>query len=167
MHQLIRVLVWTHTADDAKAVAQNLLEDELSVYNGGSFDYGRTLDDDNARWREEFPEAATHGALLSTSDEGERLIRQGWNQTKNAYHVNITRALEAMDGDLQSDEVFENPMVRHHLSKAGAYDDTSLFLYDQWGCGVSCTSEYEAVLDGTNNRDDDAQLWVVPLDVHY
>lgn len=178
MHQLIRILVWANGPDDALGVAQGLFEatNARLVYPGVPYDYGRSLIEGNARWRESYPNSAENGAVSADSEEGQNLIEKGWERTVEVFEESMDRIRFAVE-NYSNEELIEDPVIdgpegrpffpRYEMFHAGQYEGPSLYLYTQRGEGIRRESFLEQVLDGEYWDSDELDLYVVPFDVHY
>lgn len=177
MHQLIRVLVWAHDADDARASAKSLVTADGALVRGHEpFDYG-TLLDEGGRWADHYDLAAEQGAVPADSDDGQELIEQGWEFTEESWNENLDMLRELLDEhsneelmtrdwlDLSDDHRFDAKNPQYLLWKLGAYEGPGVYLYTHSGEGIQTRERFESVRNGEYAEDDD-QLFVVPIDVH-
>lgn len=177
MHQLIRVLVWAHDADDARTTAKSLIEPDGALVRGHEpFDYG-TLLDEGGRWADHYDLAAEQGAVPADSEDGQELIEQGWEFTEAEWNDNLDMLRDLLDRhsneelmtrewlpvDDEHDYDSRNP--QHLLWNLGAYEGPGVYLYSESGEGIRTPERFESVRAGEYAEDDD-QLFVVPIDVH-
>lgn len=179
MHQLIRILVWANGPDDAIGVAQGLFEGTNAglVHPWGPYDYGKSLNRDDARWRESYPNSAENGAVPADSEEGQELIEKGWEQTVEEFEEAVDRIRWAVEV-YSNEELMEDPTIeygpeerkfspRYEMHRAGQYKGPSLYLYTEHGGGIRRESNLDQVLEGEYWGSEDQDLYVVPFDVHY
>jgi len=146
MHKVIRVMVYAEDPEDAMAKAKEIL-DQLTE-NQQPYDYYCTFDDENtivsgkARWGE-LPVAAKYD-----SDEGKKLVDEGWKFTEEAFMNSIEKVRLGLNKftyeelmDERSRELDEDlrpvydelvVMFRYTCDSIG-YSHYDVWLYDQDG----------------------------------
>jgi hypothetical protein len=163
MHMVIYALVEASTEDDAlaagKAVFDRLVGAEL--YSCAVFDYYATFDEENtsvagkARWGE-LPTAAR-----VDSDDGQELLKRGWEATQDEFERNLDRVKEAID-ELSDEEIMrDEDLARHAFHQVGAYRGPTVFLYTEHGTGIRHRGQLDRILEESD------ELWIVPADVHF
>lgn len=184
MHQLIRVLVSEEYAQNAVEAAEQA---EVRIFNGSKqdllmepnrpsimekagFDWGFILQHPDARFRDQWPEAAENGAVRATSIEGTELIESGWERTREEFMTNLD-ALKTILDELDDEEVFANEQVeiddgthsrpRYLMEDMAASSSSIPYLYDTNGHAITTPSKYENIMERKDS------LWVVPADMHY
>jgi len=76
------------------------------------------------------------GRIPVDSDDGQDLLDQGWEATKEEFERNLERVKEAID-ELSDEEIMRDEnLSRHAFHQVGAYDGPSVFLYDQHATGI-------------------------------
>ncbi len=55
----------------------------------------------------------------------------------------------------------DEDLIRHACHQLGAYEGSSIFLYDEFGGGIRYRDRLDTILDGSDD------LWIVPADVHF
>jgi hypothetical protein len=163
MHMVIYTLVEASTQNDALATGKTVFDRLVGAdpHSSAVFDYYVTFDEENttvagkARWGD-LPAAAP-----VDSDDGQNLLDQGWEATKEEFERNLERVKEAID-ELSDEEIMrDEDLARHAFHQVGAYDGPSVFLYDQHATGI----RHHEQLDRTLEESED--LWIVPADVHF
>ena len=163
MHMLISALVEASHQDEALA-ASNSAFDQLTGARSDCapvFDYYVTFDEDGtivagrARWGE------LPVAVPVDTDEGQQLLERGWQATDQEFQRNLDRIKEGLEE--YSDEAImrDEDLIRHACHQLGAYEGSSIFLYDEFGGGIRDRDRLDAILDGSDD------LWIVPADVHF
>ncbi len=197
MHQVIRIICYADTSEEARGKAENILN-RLCGEDGQPFDYGTFFDEESSasgksRWGNLTP------VCLADSKEGKKLIDDGMKATKNSFMetiksiremINFYSDEELFDGELKDtkkkiifsleDKKDENlnklSMFKYFCSCLGQYEGTEIFLYDDDGEGIDNSKHLKNVLnkwktiyedEGKENPNKDKKAWVIPCDVHY
>jgi len=101
------------------------------------------------------------GRIPVDSDDGQDLLDQGWEATKEEFERNLERVKEAID-ELSDEEIMRDEnLSRHAFHQVGAYDGPSVFLYDQHATGIRHRGQLDRLLEESED------LWIVPADVHF
>ncbi|WP_336361773.1 hypothetical protein [Haladaptatus sp. ZSTT2] len=163
MHMVIYALVEASTQNDALATGKTVFDRLVGAdpHSSAVFDYYVSFDEENttvagkARWGE-LPTAAP-----VDSDDGQDLLDQGWEATKEEFERNLERVKEAIN-ELSDEEIMRDEnLSRHAFHQVGAYDGPSVFLYDQHASGIRHRGQLDRLLEESED------LWIVPADVHY
>jgi hypothetical protein len=163
MHMVIYALVEASTHDDALATGKSVFDRLVGAdpHAGAVFDYYVTFDVEDtsvagkARWGE-LPTAAP-----VDSDDGEDLLKRGWEATKEEFERNLDRVKEAIE-ELSDEEIMrDEDLARHAFHKVGAYDGPTVFLYTEHGPGIRHRGQLHRLLEESE------ELWIVPADVHF
>ena len=130
-------------------------------HTGAVFDYYVTFNEEDttvagkARWGD-LPVAAP-----VESEAGQGLLDRGWEATEEEFQRNLDRVKEGIE-ELSDEEIMlDEDLVRHAFHQVGAYDGTSVFLYDEHGCGIRHRGQLDRVLERLD------ECWIVPADVHF
>ncbi|MFC6799562.1 hypothetical protein [Haladaptatus sp. DYSN1] len=124
MHMVIYTLVEASTHNDALATGKTVFDRLVGAdpHSSAVFDYYVTFDEEDttvagkARWGD-LPAAAPVG-----SDDGQDLLDQGWEATKEEFERNLERVKEAID-ELSDEEIMrDEDLARHAFHQVGAYD---------------------------------------------
>jgi hypothetical protein len=163
MHMVIYTLVEASTQKDALATGKTVFDRLVGAdpHSSAVFDYYVCFDEEDttvagkARWGE-LPTAAP-----VDSDDGQDLLDQGWEATKEEFERNLERVKEAID-ELSGEEIMrDEDLARHAFHQVGAYDGPSVFLYDQHVTGIRHREQLDQILEESED------LWIVPADVHF
>ena len=163
MHMVIYALVEASTQNDALATGKTVFDRLVGAdpHSSAVFDYYVSFDEENttvagkARWGD-LPAAAP-----VDSDDGQDLLDQGWEATKEEFERNLERVKEAID-ELSDEEIMrDEDLARHAFHQVGAYDGPSVFLYDQHATGIRHREQLGRILEESED------LWIVPADVHF
>ncbi|WP_396614053.1 hypothetical protein ACH9L7_19890 (plasmid) [Haloferax sp. S1W] len=163
MHMVIYTLVEASTQNDALATGKAVFDRLVGAdpHSSAVFDYYVCFDEENttvagkARWGD-LPAAAP-----VDSDDGQDLLDQGWEATKEEFERNLERVKEAID-ELSDEEIMrDEDLARHAFHQVGAYDGPSVFLYDQHATGIRHREQLDRILEESED------LWIVPADVHF
>jgi hypothetical protein len=163
MHMVIYTLVEASTQKDALATGKTVFDRLVGAdpHSSAVFDYYVCFDEEDttvagkARWGE-LPTAAP-----VDSDDGQDLLDQGWEATKEEFERNLERVKEAID-ELSGEEIMrDEDLARHAFHQVGAYDGPSVFLYDQHATGIRHREQLDQILEESED------LWIVPADVHF
>jgi hypothetical protein len=163
MHMVIYTLVEASAHDDALATGKTVFDRLVGAdpHAGAVFDYFVAFDEEDttvagkARWGD-LPAAAP-----VDSDDGQDLLDQGWEATKEEFERNLERVKEAID-ELSDEEIMrDEDLARHAFHQVGAYDGPSVFLYDQHATGIRHRGQLDRLLEESED------LWIVPADVHF
>jgi len=163
MHMVIYTLVEASTQNDALATGKTVFDRLVGAdpHSSAVFDYYVCFDEENttvagkARWGD-LPAAAP-----ADSDDGQDLLDQGWEATKEEFERNLERVKEAID-ELSDEEIMRDEnLSRHAFHQVGAYDGPSVFLYDQHATGIRHRGQLDRLLEESED------LWIVPADVHF
>lgn len=194
MHQLIRVIAEAKTPSYAadQAYRQCFVGRHASLCND-PYDYGKTMDDPDARFRDDMPEEVLEtGAIRADTEGGRALIERGWELTKQELRQDFD-VIEYAVENLSFEEILDDPQVddvprtepyethdgrtiettggfvRHAMQNFGAYRGPNYYIYQAYGESVRTPSNYERLVEAIEAQDDEAErpLWVVPMDVHY
>jgi len=121
---VIYALVEASTENEALAVGKTVFNRLVGAkpHSCAVFDYFVTFDEGDtsiagkARWGE-LPAAAP-----VDPDDGQDLLDQGWEATKEEFDRNLDRVKEAID-ELSDEEIMrDEDLVRHVFPQVGAYD---------------------------------------------
>jgi hypothetical protein len=160
---VIYSLVDASTQDEALATGKTVFDRLVGAnpHTDAVFDYYVTFDESGtsvagkARWGD-LPVAAP-----VESDEGEDLLKRGWEATEAEFERNLDRVRDALE-ELSDEEIMRNDgLARHAFHQVGAYEGPTIFLYDEHASGIRHREQLDRVLDESEN------LWIVPADVHY
>jgi hypothetical protein len=160
---VIYTLVEASTQNDALATGKTVFDRLVGAdpHSSAVFDYYVCFDEENttvagkARWGD-LPAAAP-----VDSDDGQNLLDQGWEATKEEFERNLERVKEAID-ELSDEEIMrDEDLTRHAFHQVGAYDGPSVFLYDQHATGIRHRGQLDRLLEESED------LWIVPADVHF
>jgi hypothetical protein len=160
---VIYALVEASTQNDALATGKTVFDRLVGAdpHSSAVFDYYVCFDEENttvagkARWGD-LPAAAP-----VDSDDGQNLLDQGWEATKEEFERNLERVKEAID-ELSDEEIMrDEDLARHAFHQVGAYDGPSVFLYDQHATGIRHREHLDRLLEESED------LWIVPADVHF
>jgi hypothetical protein len=160
---VIYALVEASTHNDALATGKTVFDRLVGAdpHSSAVFDYYVCFDEENttvagkARWGD-LPAAAP-----VDSDDGQDLLDQGWEATKEEFERNLERVKEAID-ELSDEEIMRDEnLSRHAFHQVGAYDGPSVFLYDQHATGIWHRGQLDRLLEESED------LWIVPADVHF
>jgi hypothetical protein len=163
MHMVIYALVEASTQNDALATGKTVFDRLVGVdsHSPAVFDYYVTFDEENmtvagkARWGD-LPAAAP-----VDSNDGQDILDQGWEATKEEFERNLERVKEAID-ELSDEEIMrDEDLARHAFHQVGAYDGPSVFLCDQHATGIRHREQLDRILEESED------LWIVPADVHF
>ncbi|ACM58558.1 hypothetical protein HALDL1_00315 (plasmid) [Halobacterium sp. DL1] len=163
MHMVIYALVEASTQNDALATGKTVFDRLVGAdpHSSAVFDYYVSFDEENttvagkARWGD-LPAASP-----VDSDDGQDLLDQGWEATKEEFERNLERVKEAID-ELSDEEIMRDEnLSRHAFHQVGAYDGPSVFLYDQHATGIRHRGQLDRLLEESED------LWIVPADVHF
>ncbi|WP_257300565.1 hypothetical protein [Haloarchaeobius sp. FL176] len=163
MHMVIHALVEASTQEDALATGKTVFDRLVGavLHANPVFDYYVTFDEDGttvsgtARWGQ-LPVAAP-----VDSAAGEKLLKRGWNATKEEFQRNLDRVKEALDEHSDEEIMRDTDLARHAFHQVGAYDGPTVFLYDEHASGIRHRDKLDRLLDESED------LWIVPADVHY
>ena len=184
MHMVIRVLTYAKNQEQALEQAETILE--RLTDNQQPFDYYTMFRDEDSspvsgkgRWGSGIPVAAK-----ARSQKGKKLIEEGWKATVDEFTRHMTKIRRILslytDEEIMS-ECSNDPKIkdmdltlaRHDMYKAGSYEGSAIWLYDQDGSGIRDKEHLANVmgkwphLDETHKAFEKLDLWVVPADVHY
>jgi hypothetical protein len=182
MHMVIRAIVYARTRRGALAEARRIFD---RLTDGSSrFDWYVTFDEDGKghtgrdRWGR-LPVAAR-----ADTEQGKRLIDEGWRLTRNASR----EALAAVRGALQNfsdaellveeDLALDTPkgMFRFACARLGEAAGSGHWLYDCDGVAIhtdahlaDALDKWRSLVESEGNEDSYRGLgvWVVPADIHY
>jgi hypothetical protein len=163
MHMLIYALVEASHRDEALAASKSAF-DRLTGAGPDCapvFDYYVTFDQDGtsvagtARWGE-LPVAAS-----INSEEGQHLLDRGWQATEQEFQRNLERVKQGLEEYSDEAIMCDKDLIRHACHQLGAYEGSSVFLYDEFGGGIRHRDRLDMILDGSDD------LWIVPADVHF
>ncbi|MDG5778714.1 hypothetical protein VB773_20950 [Haloarculaceae archaeon H-GB2-1] len=163
MHMVIYALVEASTHDDALATGKSVFDRLVGAdpHAGAVFDYYLSFDENDttvagkARWGD-LPTAAP-----IDSDDGQNLLKRGWEATKEAFERNLVRVKEALN-ELSDEEIMrDEDLARHAFHQVGAYDGPTIFLYTEHGTGIRHRGQLDRLLEESE------ELWIVPADVHF
>lgn len=159
MHMVIRAVVPAESGNEAMGKASSVFDNlvEFDV-----FDYYTTFDETNPT----MSGRARYGELPTVrqieSDEGRKLVEDGWFFQQEEKTENIIRIRELMDKYSLDELVDTNPeMFQYYCYLVGQYKGSSIFLYNEWTEAISTITQYEDIWEK------EEQMWVVPADVHY
>jgi hypothetical protein len=198
MHQLIRVLVPGTTQDDALARAHSALDELVGIGADavGVYDYYNTFDQPNPRYKlyitnvisgdnsENVDDETVAPAFPLDSEEGQALLEDALDSQTKEFQDALSK-FQSKVADLTTKEVMNNvDGVRFHLEQLAQYQGPSVYLYDEFGAGLSspkavakCVNRLQNAPSTSNGGDgDDAAAmkegkqasrgWLVPADVH-
>ena len=163
MHMVIYALVEASTHDDALAIGKSVFDRLVGAdpYAGAVFDYYVTFDEKDtsvagqARWGE-LPTAAP-----VDSDDGQDLLKRGWEATKEEFERNLDRMKEAIEALSDEEIMRDEDLARHAFHQVGAYDGPTIFLYTEYGTGIRHRGQLDRLFEESE------ELWIVPADVHF
>lgn len=154
---LIYVLVEATDHRTAISRAKPVLDDVVTATNRAveSFrDYAMFHGDELERLTAVWGEKPSAASL--ESDEGQALLEEGWNRTKNIFEDNLTAVEEIMEM-YTTQEIMENvENVRLHFLRLGATVGPSVPLYTETGYPIRDRRELDQFLDSHG------EVWVVP-----
>jgi hypothetical protein len=151
------------THDDALATGKTVFDRLVGAdpYSCAVFDYYVCFDEEDmsvagkARWGN-LPTAAP-----VNSDDGQDLLKRGWEATKEEFERNLGRVKEALD-ELSDEAIMrDEDLARHAFHQVGAHNGPTIFLYNQHANGIRHREQLDRLLEESE------ELWIVPADVHY
>jgi len=188
MHQIIRIIVYADSEESALHRAENILDNNLVGDGYGLFDYGTLFDNNGSevsgkgRWGDDIP-----SVVLADSEEGEELIKEGMEYTKESFLDSIKNMREMIgkysDEELseeersgvkekilkeltgENDEELEAGYFRYYCRNIGYSKGSNIWLYDDDGEGIDKSSHLKSVLNKWGSKNS-LKVYVVPVDVH-
>lgn len=164
MHMVIRAIVYAKNEEEALDNARSTFE---SLVNANTFDYYQMFDDEGTpvsgkgRWGE-IPAVA-----LATSKEGKKLIEDGIKYTEDEFDYAFRGIKESIDKP-RAELVADIGSFRYWCYIIGQYSGSSVFLYDNDGCGIRSRDTLDKVLNKWDSEEyKDLDVYVVPADVHH
>ena len=171
MHQVIKIIVYAETKENALKKADSILTE---FCESGTFDYFFLF---NAGG--EIP-----AVLLADSKEGEEMIKEAMAYTERGFMRRLEQ-IKGCIGEFSAKELFEaksteenhcdRDMFRFYCNRLGEYAGSSIWLYDNDGEGIMTNSDLNNALNkynciyedrGKKNPYKNDKIWVVPADVH-
>ncbi len=190
MHQIIRIICYAISPEEAREKAETILNENLVGEDGQPFDYGTFFDEESSvsgksRW------GNLPAVVLANSKEGKKLIDEGMKATKDSFMESIKQVRE-MISFYSDEELFEGEvkdtkkkiiislednksskaeqylsLFKHFCYCLGQYEGTNIFLYDNYGSGIRDTKHLKNVLNKWNNTDyQKLGVFIIPIDVH-
>jgi len=162
MHMVIYALVEASTQNDALATGKTVFDRLVGAdpHSSAVFDYYVSFDGEHDGCGQGSMGRFT-GRIPVDSDDGQDLLDQGWEATKEEFERNLERVKEAID-ELSDEEIMRDEnLSRHAFHQVGAYDGPSVFLYDQHATGIRHRGQLDRLLEESED------LWIVPADVHF
>lgn len=198
MHQLIRVLVPGTSEADALTHAHSALDALVGIgmNNAPVFDYYKTFEEADARFKpyvanvisdgnpEQVDEKTLPAAFPLDSEGGKALLEDARENQVEEFKETF-KAVRAKLTDLSVEDVLDDvDGVRFDLQQLAEYEGPSVYLYNEFGGGLSTPSAVDAHVDRLQNAplasdggdidtaadteaDHAPQGWIVPADVHY
>jgi len=163
MHMVIYALVEASTQNDALATGKTVFDRLVGAdpHSSAVFDYYVSFDEENTTVAGKGSMGRFTGRIPVDSDDGQDLLDQGWEATKEEFERNLERVKEAID-ELSDEEIMRDEnLSRHAFHQVGAYDGPSVFLYDQHATGIRHRGQLDRLLEESED------LWIVPADVHF
>lgn len=163
MHILIYALVEASHQNEALAASKSAFDRLTSAKPdcASVFDYYVTFDEDGtivagrARWGE-LPVVAP-----INSDKGQQLLDRGWQAIEQEFQRNLDRIKEGLEEHSDEAIMRDEDLIRHACYQLGAYEGSSILLYDEFGGGIRDRDRLDAILDDSDD------LWIIPADVHF
>ena len=169
MHMTIRAIVYAENKNNAVSQAEGVF---TRLVERDTFDY-YSLFGEGAEdiWGDRIV------ASKYKTKEGKKLVKDGWDFTyrdTKEYFKKVKKILKKYKNvdDFLDGDTFD----RWYLYKLGAYEGSSLWLYDDDGSGIRDEKHLNNVLDkwkhlyedkNINNPYKNKDIWVVPADVHF
>jgi hypothetical protein len=174
MHNLIGLIVYAETRNEALATAKETLE-RLCGEDGQPFDYGSTMDDLYARWQ------IKPVVMRADGKRGKVFLNRMMKATERNFRDALSKLrehLERPDDELWTDRYGEQSKdcvdMRHRAWQVGQYTGSQVHLYTWERAGIRCPDDLKSVLDkyssnynGKSNPYANLNVYVVPADVHY
>jgi len=162
MHMVIYALVEASTQNDALATGKTVFDRLVGAdpHSSAVFDYYVSFDEENTTVAGKGSMGRFTGRIPVDSDDGQDLLDQGWEATKEEFERNLERVKEAID-ELSEEIMRDENLSRHAFHQVGAYDGPSVFLYDQHATGIRHRGQLDRLLEESED------LWIVPADVHF
>jgi len=162
MHMVIYALVEASTQNDALATGKTVFDRLVGAdpHSSAVFDYYVSFDEENTTVAGKGSMGRFTGRIPVDSDDGQDLLDQGWEATKEEFERNLERVKEAID-ELSDEIMRDENLSRHAFHQVGAYDGPSVFLYDQHATGIRHRGQLDRLLEESED------LWIVPADVHF
>lgn len=186
MHQVIRIICYAESPEEAREKAKDILEGSL-IGEYRPFDYGTFFDEESTvSGKSRFGDKPV--ACLVNSEEGKKLIDEGFRFTKESFIEHLKSVKDTIN-KYSEEELFEEEVInlkskildklenkkdntdlimfRHYAYCLGEYRGSNVFLYDNDGEGIKNTKHLNHVL---NKWDEDKyknlNIYVVPCDCH-
>jgi len=185
VHMLLRILVVAEDRSSAlekgKQVGERLSEGPNHL---SEFDYYKALDHEPGkhsvagadRWGHDIPAVAK-----AQSEEGQKLIKEGWEETKKWFDRGIEKArlviehlsdeeireedFDELPEDVQ-DEVGSPHEVRDCFSRITDHHSYYNYLFNEHGNPIRNRTQLENLKSSVEDAGE-KDLWVIPLDVHH
>lgn len=164
MHMVIRAIVYAKSEEEALDNARSTFE---SLVNDNTFDYYQMFDDEGTpvsgkgRWGE-IPAVA-----LASSEEGKKLIEDAIKYTEDEFDYAFKGIKESIDKP-RAELMADFGSFRSWCYIIGQYNGSSVWLYDNDGCGIRCVETLGRVLNKWDSDEyKDLNVYVVPADVHH
>ena len=169
MHQIIKIICYANSQEEARARAEKILNENLVGEDGQPFDYGTFFDEESSvsgksRWGNLPP------VVLANSKEGKKYIDEGMKATKDSFMGNIKKVRKLIDfysdeelfegevkdtkrkiilslGENEDKELKDISQFRIRCFWLGQYGGSEIFLYDNDGSGITDTKHLNNVLN--------------------
>jgi hypothetical protein len=163
MHMLIYALVEAPSQDAALSNATTVFDRLVGAraQSQAVFDYYTTFDDTSATVSGPARFGDLPVATRVDSEAGQALLERGWAATKQEFERHLERVREGLDQYSVEEIMRDEDLVRHACHQLGAYEGSTIFLYDEHATGIRHRDQLDRVLADTDD------CWIVPADVHY
>ena len=187
MHQIIRIICYAISPEEARERAENILNNNL-VGEDNPFDYGTFFDNNTARGSGKARWGNITSVCLADSKEGKKLITEGMKITKDEFIENNKKIKEMInyysDEELFEEEVIDTKkkileslenkkntsnldMFRYYCHCLGEYEGTNVYLYDNDGSGIRSNKNLKNVLNKWGADEyKNLKVFILPIDVH-
>lgn len=199
MHQLIRVLVPGTTQDDALARAHGALDALVGVGfdTVAVFDYYKTFEEVDARFKpyvanvisdddsESVDAESVAPAFPIDGEDGQALLEDALDNQVEEFREAFGKFQAKLDYLTVEDVMNDVEGARFNLQQLAEYEGASVYLYNEFGSGLSSPKAVTACVDrlqnvpfagdgggvdaeaATEGGKQASRVWLVPADVHY
>lgn len=187
MHQIIRIITYAYSEEEALERAKSVLDDNLVGEEYGMFDYGEFFDNDGSEVSGKGRWGDMPSVVLADSKDGKKFIDEGMKATKDSF-IESVKGIRRIIDKYSDEELFEEKRMsikgkildeldternnnlglgyfRYYCRNSGASRGSNIFLYDDDGEGIDTTSHLKKVLNKWG-KEDKRKVYVVPVDVH-